>query len=390
MKKILLSVFLAITALAIFYFVQDYRKINGKTVNDVLAQVQEKRAIDISSSTANEADTSIFGDKNTINVLLLGADSRYNVTSTRCDAIHMLSFDVKNWKITITSVPRGTYTYLKGYPQSQSYMANACAVLGIDGTKKRIENLIGTKADYTLTIGYGQLYGILRELGAPTTQSVEWLRNRKTFLIGDPQRSHNQAVFIKDLITKEIDKFGSDLTLPVEQVVFSFTNSDIDFASAHALLVGFKNAGISAHPENIQLAMKPYYKTIDYHFDFTNPTSSLKSVGIRGAGSSNPSDTRITLKTEQQQIISYIKNILNRKQPLGLRDIVKKQLWLQIEDENTRENLEYSAVKMYAAQFKTTDEKIKFVSDYIMEKQAFGQDAWAQKGQDLMEQVAKT
>lgn len=360
------------------------KEIGNETVDDVLKATLEKR---LSVANAAESpDPNALDNKTTINILLLGVDSRENVISARCDAIQMLSFNVKNWTVKITSVPRGTYTYIKGYPYSQSYLSNACSILGINATKQRIEKLVGVKADYTVKIGFAQTYGILRQLKMPTTQSVQWLRNRKTFAIGDPQRSHNQAVFIKDLALKHIDKFGIDAMLPVEKLLYSFVSTDLDFASFHALLKGYKEARLSDNANKIQTAMKPYYKVKDYHLNFDNPQQSLKLVGVRSAGSSNPSDRTITLQAEQKKITAFINDRLKRK--LSLADIIKKQLWLQIETEKTRETLEFEVVKRHVtAEVKSLDAKIEFLSNYIIEKETQGLDDWAIKGKKLMDKI---
>src|SRR3989304_4267090 len=43
------------------------------------------------------------------------------------------------------------------------------------------------------------LLGLLRKMKLPTTPTLKYLRNRK-YGIGDYQRSHNQAIFLKDML----------------------------------------------------------------------------------------------------------------------------------------------------------------------------------------------
>ena len=132
---------------------------------------------------------------------------------------------------------------------------------------------------------------------------------------------------------------------------------------------------------------KPYYKTKDYHFNFDNPYQSLKSVGAI-AGPINPIEKQKGLDDEQQKIVTHIKNSINKK--MWLKDTVKKQLWRQIEDIDTREELHFTVVKKYAAtQLNTVEKKIDFVSDYIVEKEGLGLYGWADEGKKLMEQITE-
>jgi len=369
-----------------FLAAKESKIFDNRSTNDVLKQALNNRARLPATANAAEINANIFHDADTINILFLGLDSRAHVTSTRCDAIHMLSLNVKDWTIEITSVPRGTYTYIKGYPQNSSYMANACHALGVDGAKKRIEKLINIKADYTVTIGFSQTYGVLRLLRLPAVQSLQWLRNRKTFLIGDPQRSHNQALFIKDLALKYVNQFGRTLTVPLERVALSFVNTDLDFATFHALLQGYRESGLARRPERIRLSMKPYYKTKDYHFDFSNPDLSLKAIGISKLTTTNVVKNNAIQQTEQQKIISLIRHALKNKKPL--KDIIKKQLWRQVEDGQTRESLHFAIVKRrVTAELSGMEEKIEFLSDYIMEKETLELNDWAEKGKNLMAEI---
>ena len=133
------------------------------------------------------------------NILLLGLDGRKGEQKPRCDAIHMFSFDPKAATLTITSVPRGTRIYLPQASTASAYLANSCHTQGIDYAVDQIEKITGIIPDAIVKVGFSQTMGILRTFGFPTTSSLQFLRNRR-YAIGDNQRSHNQALFMKDMI----------------------------------------------------------------------------------------------------------------------------------------------------------------------------------------------
>ncbi|MFH1611613.1 MAG: LCP family protein [Patescibacteria group bacterium] len=332
-----------------------------------------------------QADGQIgFGDDSQINVLLLGLDGRIEDSNPHCDAIHFFTLDVENWNMIITSVPRGTYTYIpQKLVDTEYYLANACSYEGLDYGIEQIEKVIGVKADYVITVNFSQTLGILRLFDFPTTETLEWLRHRQSYQIGDPQRSHNQAVFIKDMIINHLAKFRSNFTLPMQYLLYTFVDTDMDFATASAILGGFVDSEIDARPDDIVLQMRPYYQTVDYHFDAQTIADQISTWQDRLRPYLSTNDlTGVTKEQIQASIIAYLQDSFENKEDLD--HIVDNQLWLQVEDEQTREQLHYDFVELYAQQMGDPQEIIDFISLYILEKETLGQDDWAQKGKELL------
>ncbi len=325
-----------------------------------------------------------FGSDSQINVLLLGLDARIEDTGAHCDAIHLFTLDIENWNMTITSVPRGTYAYIpQKLADTDYYLANACFYEGLDYGIEQIEKVLGVHADYVITVNFSQTTGILRLFELPTTETLEWLRHRQSYQIGDPQRSHNQAVFIKDMIINHLSKFRNDFTLPMQYLVYSFVDTDLEFADARVILQGFIDSGIDSRGDNIILKMSPYFETVDYHFDASTIREQITIWEDRLRPYLSTTDlTGVSYEDIQASIIAYLKNTAQTGNEI--EHVIDNQLWLQIDDEQIREQLQYDLAVAYCATLNDPQEIIDFVSIYILEQEVLGNDDWAQKGKELL------
>jgi len=349
-----------------------------------MAQV-ENILNEVSAARLNADESEIiFGDETQVNVLLLGLDSRKEDGDPHCDAIHMFTLDLINWDIAITTVPRGTYAYIPQIlEETDYYLANACYYEGLEYGIDQIEKVVGVQADYVVTVNFSQTLGILRIFDLPTTETLQWLRHRQSYQIGEPQRAHNQAVFMKDMIVDHLQKFDSSFTLPMQYLLYSFVDTDMDFSVARALLQGYIDVEIDQNPDEILLTMRPYYETVDYHYDPDTIESQIEDwvEFLRPYLSSNDL-SELSLEEIQNSIISYLWDSI--ESPDSIEDIIEGQLWLQIEDDDTREELHYALIESYANQLDDPDAIIDTVSLYILEKEALELEDWAQKGKELL------
>lgn len=326
-----------------------------------------------------------FGDVDTINVLLLGIDSRKEGAEQHCDAIHMVSINVKDWKVLVTSVPRGTYAYIPGeWKENEYYIANACAFVGLDYGVEQIEHIVGVKADYVMTVGFSETLGILRSLELPTTESLQWLRHRQSYAIGDPQRSQNQAVFMKDVALKLFT--GDGLSSLFFHLLYSFVHTDMSEATARALYDGLLLHSIGARPDDIVLTMKPHFDVQELHFDPENAEAQVAALLAKLQGRLSQFDlSNRSLEEVQTDLVTYLKDSITTSQ--DLQEIMDGQLWLQVEDTATRESLQYQFTELYVRQLDSADHDVavQLIADYILEKQTEGMLVWEQKGRALLE-----
>jgi anionic cell wall polymer biosynthesis LytR-Cps2A-Psr (LCP) family protein len=326
-----------------------------------------------------------FGDASTINVLVLGIDSRKEGKERHCDAIHMVSVNVQDWTVLVTSVPRGTYAYIPPgtWADNEYYLANACAFAGLDYGVEQIERIVGVQADYVATVGFSQTLGILRALDMPTTESLQWLRHRQSYSIGDPQRSQNQAVFMKDVALKLLDNGIPDILF---HVLYSFVDTDMEYATAKTLFDGLRVHGITNRQDDIVLDMKPHFDVKEIHFDPENAEAQVAALVAKLQGRLSRFDlSNRTLEEIQADLVAYLEAELASGD--NISSIVEDELWLQVEEASTREALHYQFVELRARELKASDRDaaIQLIADYILEKQTEGMLVWEQKGRSLLE-----
>lgn len=327
-----------------------------------------------------------FGSDSEINILSLGLDSRKEGEEQHCDAIHMVTLDLSDWSILITSVPRGTYSPLpsgREYLSTDYYVSNACAFGGLDYGINQIEKIVGVKADYVATVGFSQALGIFRALNLPTTQTLQWLRHRQSYAIGDPQRSQNQAVFIKDIALKLLD--GDGISNLMMHILYSLVDTDIDFQTVEALYNGYRAADIASRPEDISLTMKPYFETKEYHFDAENADAQVDALVASLKGRLSPEDLSYKTAAElQASLETYMRQALAL--PDSVEHVYNEQLWRQLDDDAVREELHFRFMEKYMREFRVIDQPraVQIVTDYILEKQFYGLSDWETKGRELL------
>lgn len=327
-----------------------------------------------------------FGGENEINILTLGVDSRKEGAEQHCDAIHLVTLNVSDWTIHITSVPRGTYASLppgREYKDTDYYLANACGFGGLEYGIAQIQKVTGVKADYLATVGFSQALGIFRALNLPTTETLQWLRHRQSYAIGDPQRSQNQATFMKDVAVQLLSDDG--ISTPLLYILYTFVDTDLTFDQVHSLYLAYLASGIGEHPERITFDMKPYYDTQIYHFDSEHSDEQIASLleTLQGRLSSEDLSNK-SIDEIQSALTTYLYDTLGDE--AAISHVYSEQLWRQVEDGSVREELHYRFLERYIREIKETDHQtaVNEVTNYILEMQFFGLSEWEARGRTLM------
>jgi anionic cell wall polymer biosynthesis LytR-Cps2A-Psr (LCP) family protein len=356
-------------------------------IDDVLFDLAERR-----ERLINPDDQVDFGDDKTINVLILGLDSRKGQSNPHCDAIHMFQLNVEDWSMVITSVPRGTYANIpRRLADNQYYLANACAIEGLEFGIAQIERIVGVKADYYVTVGFSQVYGILRTLQLPTTESLQWLRHRQSYAIGDPQRSRNQAVFMKDLLLTQLGRFRSDAFKPFLFILYNMVNTNMEFPVARALFFGYLNSGIDVRPDDIKLLMKPHHEVQDLHLDFENADEQMRALLNRIAPYLSKDDlSGRPLADYQTELIRFLEMEINSRE--GFLAVYEQRLWLQIEDDELREEWHFKYLEKMVfdlVDIGELEEAERLLTQYLVEKEAIQQWFYFEKGKELLKSVVK-
>ena len=325
-------------------------------------------------------DEEISAETN-LNLLLLGLDSRKNESNPRCDAIHIFSYSPSTDYLTITSIPRGTRVEINNVSTQSAYLANSCHIKGIEATIEEIEKISGLNIDAYVTVGFSQVLGILRQMKLPTTPTLQYLRNRK-YGIGDYQRSHNQAIFLKDMLI-EHNQILADMPDRLKKWLYSIIKTNLSYQTADQIFSELYKKNVLSNPDKIILITKPEKSkyTKELHYD-QNPE--------------NESDWQDDSEfiEYQNDLENYLKRVIagaiadltgNRKLNAlkKVETIYRQKLWMQIEDEETRDNLHFDLFRIY---FQSADDPnfIKALKDdYIEEMDLFDKTKFIKQAEGL-------
>lgn len=327
-----------------------------------------------------------FGDDGVASILLLGLDKRIGQVDGHCDVIQLVEIDTNEQRITITALPRGTYSPLppgKGTTSSDYYVSNACGLGGLEYGITQIEKILGKKAEYIAIVGFSETLGLLRMAKLPTTETLQWLRHRQGYAIGEPQRAHNHSTFIKQMMLRFIPDEPSAIDNALAYLAYNRLHTNFSFAEAKSFIKAISNMDITQYPERIVLSMKPAYLVQDISYDAEHLDEYLATMIDPIAKRLSAKDySGVTVDTVQEVLISTINE--QQHDPSFISWAMDNALWLQIEDEQRRLEIQYDILVRYLSTLQDTAEKETFIGDYILEMEYLQQHAWVQKGKDLL------
>ncbi len=327
-----------------------------------------------------------FGKDGIVRVLLIGLDKRAGQTMGHCDAIQMITVDQKKDEVLITAVPRGTYSPLppgKATTSSDYYVSNACGLAGLEYGIEQIEKILGTQADYLVVVGFSETMGILRSLRLPTTETLQWLRQRQVYAIGEPQRARNHSTFIRKTLIDYIPDEPSKIDRALHYIVYKIVKTDLSFDEAEAIADALSGMDLSNHPERIQLAMKPPHDVQDIPYlpqDLEKYLSATMSPIKNRLSSQDYSG--ISEKEMQKQLLAMIEE--KKNDPEFISWAFENDLWLQIEEDETRLTMQYEFLQKYLKGLEDKVVRERLVADYVLEMEHLGEHTWAAKGKRLI------
>jgi anionic cell wall polymer biosynthesis LytR-Cps2A-Psr (LCP) family protein len=354
----------------------------AKAANEAIEKILESRRGEMEKN--GTADP--FGEDGVVHVLLLGLDRRTGEVDGHCDAIQFITIDSKKQEVEITAVPRGTYSPLPPggkYLPSDYYVSKSCAIGGLGYGIDQIEKILGTKADYLIVLGFSEALGIFRDLGLPTTETLEWLRHRQGYAIGEPQRAHNHSTFIKQMMIKYIPKENSVMAKALQYIIYKTVQTDLSFAEARKIIEALSAMDFSDNSERIHLLMKPAYvvQDIPYAEEYLGEylDKMIKPIKDLLPGGDYSGLSEEELQTKLLEIINEKKN-----DPEFISWAFENNLWLQIEDKEKRLAVQYDILSAYAPSLSEKSERESILADYILEMENYGETAWAERGRDLL------
>ncbi len=355
-------------------------KEQNQTLENIIKSRREK----------NSAEKTIdpFGEDKIVRILFIGLDNRIGQENGHCDAIQLVTIDNNSKTITITAVPRGTYSPLppgKGATSTDYYVSNACGLGGLAYGIEQIEKILGVKTDYLVVVGFSETVGILRNLKLPTTETLQWLRNRHGYTIGEPQRAHNHSTFIKQMLLKFVTPKQSSLDTALHYLIYKLIKTDLTFTQTQQIINAVANMDIDNQPEKIQLTMRPAYAIQDILYDSEHLKESLeKTIGPIRHLLSSADYPGMPEENFQINLLDVIEK--NKTNLEFVSWAYKNSLWLQIEDTDKRLNTQYDLLYQYTTSLSDKKERELILADYILEMENRGEIIWQEKGKELLKQ----
>jgi len=275
-----------------------------------------------------------------INILLVGIDSRLSARSARADAVHLFTINPDSAVVEIMSIPRDMYTDL-GFPDTTTFnnIANARA-LGYPGFLGRVQEIAKRgPIRYYVEVGFSQAMGVLEMLGyRDPVSTLRFLRNRQGLAAGDVQRSHNQAVFLRQNL---MDRFplltgaSGDLILTAG-LAFVSTNLTKDFCKG--LIYALEERKFPKHRyDAVRLRMPSLYRIRlkDMTADSATIAQTNKRldniVGEKKAPNINVARYLRRLNSEAAADSNRPGQVIFK-----LRRLSEQHAWIQIRDRETR------------------------------------------------------
>ena len=361
-------------------------KKQDQAIEDVIDSHRLKNSDPTDKETGKEDTADPFDEDGIVRVLFIGLDKRVGQENGHCDAIQLITLDQGSGTINITAVPRGTYSPLppgKGVTSSDYYVSNACGLGGLDYGIKQIEKILGVKSDYLVVVGFSETLGILRNLGLPTTETLQWLRNRHGYAIGEPQRAHNHSTFIKQMLIKFAPTEKSSINTALQYLVYKIVKTDLSFAQAQKIIATISAMDIANHPEKIQLSMRPLYAIQDIPYDPQHIGEYLdQTLGPIKHLLNKDDYSGTSEETIQAKLLSIIEK--NKNNPEFVSWAYQNNIWLQIEDNEKRLAVQYDLLVSYLALLPDKKERESTIADYLLEMENRTESFWQGKARELL------
>jgi anionic cell wall polymer biosynthesis LytR-Cps2A-Psr (LCP) family protein len=270
--------------------------------------------------------------------------------------------------------------------KESSYIANACHFLGIEKTKSEIEKILKIKSDYTVKVGFSQVMGILRSIKLPASDTLQFLRNRSV-VFGDYQRSHNQGVFIKDMIVNHLREFNN-IPKPLTYFIYKTIDTDLPYDLFYTIAENLNEANFKQSPEKITLVTKT---AEDLPFSDKHLYNSLNNTNTNSEDLQDFQDFQKTVQEKTDKIINTAKNYYDLQNLNACYNIIKtpfqQRIWYQMENENQRYENEYQILKTYVECSSDKTNLSSAVLDFINEMEIGNQPDYKKRGEELLSQI---
>jgi anionic cell wall polymer biosynthesis LytR-Cps2A-Psr (LCP) family protein len=297
-----------------------------------------------------------------IDVLIIGLDGRRGQPDRRSDAIHCFTLWPYSGKIRIVSIPRGTMS--EKIMEGKEIIASSFSTGGKELTIECVESYLDLTVDYYVIVGFSQAQAIFEKLGYDGEKTLQVLRARKVYLIGDPQRCHNQAFFMASEILRNYPYFVKYPTLG--RALLFVAREIVDTDMPFELMVQIADLYIENGITEIKLLMKPEHHMVEVEdIEITPETIDAILEEQKEKLEENEEAVKDIEETEEADlppmseylagIIYYYRSFLG-KDDRGIimrnRERYEDHLWYQVEGKKRSERLHFEFTELlYHAYF---------------------------------------
>ena len=319
-----------------------------------------------------------------INVLILGLDGRRGQHDRRADAIHLMTLLPYQGKIRITSIPRGTMS--EKIMDGKEIIANTYSLEGREGTIKAVQDYLEVHVDYYIIVGFSEAEALFEKLGYNGEKTLQVLRSRKAYGMGDPQRSHNQAFFIASEIMRNYPLFKEYPTLG--RALLFVSHEIVETNMPFEVMVQVSDLYLANGLNDITLLMQP-----------SNYMSSLKDIKLtpetidsvlneqkrnmeKNEEAQKDMEEMKDKQEEEAPMSQYLSGIITyNRRFLGKEDRkvisrtsmhYEQKLWYQVKDKRLAEKLHFQFMELlYQAYFNMGEyDKARSVAQGFMDERS--------------------
>lgn len=280
-----------------------------------------------------------------LNILLVGLDNRVASTDNHADAIHLVTIHTKEpVNVTIQSIPRGTPVTGYGIPDDLSFMANVRALRGRNSLMKAVAKLAKKrKIDYYVEVSFSQVMGVLELLGYkdPAT-ALQFLRHRKSYALGDVQRSYNQGKFLMTQAIRRGDMLTGAKGDVMLRMGLGMVDTDLDLETVQAIVYLLKERG-ALNQERMAVKLLPSANSsalVDTDIPDPDQMNTAVNSLIRKLGSHVDDLGRYDPYPKIESVVDRAESQRQPKAALAvIKPVYEQKAWLQIQERPRRQEI---------------------------------------------------
>ncbi|MFZ1730170.1 MAG: hypothetical protein WBQ23_15370 [Bacteroidota bacterium] len=272
----------------------------------------------------------------TLDILLVGIDSRLGHDRGRADALHLLTVDFNAPSIRITSIPRGTYSELGYKNEASNIISNVRAARGRQELQRRIGRMCQRDSvPYFVEIGFSDAYGILELLGFENPGAeLQALRQRKGYQFGDHNRCYNQGLFIRSAILRLLPILEGATGELLMSAGLDLVHTNLTAEQCRGIVYLLNDAGVGHAPSLINVTLRSRFrKSIER--DAPDPAAMHAVTGSDYVGKGGKSDAAELRIREALAAADAHRGDARRVRAM-LWTVFTQHAWLQLEAGETR------------------------------------------------------